>query len=309
MHTPLSGLSDALRASIRALRPPLLDATPINLADVYLASLWASDATLVDALKAQLHSLGHGHLADERVRVNKGVRHPFGPKTSATVAAIVDLVSNEKTIAHWLNAGHFILTSPAFSREERIQYLRAQADRYARDGFEHGWLVLNGMGFEEVPPEVLAMGRLSRLHLNRNPIKTLPEGLYDMTDLVELSLEKTKLMSLDSGIGRLVNLRQLYLGGTKFTELPTEIGDLVQLETLHLEDARVRSIPPSVCKMQSLTRLFAFGSKLEDIPDVVVQQKGLSFLNVRRTPLSKNAPRMSALVELDAARSEADTPL
>ena len=99
----------------------------------------------------------------------------------------------QKKAAYWLNAGHFIITEEYFGLQEKVTYLRQQADRYQK-WHPAGKLHLNRMKFTAVPACLLELKDLSELEMNGNPIGELPDLLFEFSSLKKITSSKNKAL-------------------------------------------------------------------------------------------------------------------
>ncbi|KAI8571182.1 hypothetical protein RHMOL_Rhmol01G0098900 [Rhododendron molle] len=151
-------------------------------------------------------------------------------------------------------------------------------------------LNLDSCHLSYLPKEIGNLISLQTLHLAKNNLHTLPDGICNLTCLKQLWLEENNVSNLPSGIGRLTALEILYLsnnslctlpdtigklsclkdlwvGNNKLSHLPSEIGDLDSLEALVLDGNNgFRALPESICKLVRLQTLLLNDCNLSHLP-------------------------------------------
>ena len=131
-------------------------------------------------------------------------------------------------------------------------------------------LFLYDAQLRELPKEIGALSRLTKLSLENNKLRELPKEIGALSSLSELSLSDNQLRELPKEIGALSRLRQLHLSNNQLRELPKEIGDLFWLTELYLNNNQLRQLPEELRKLPSLTQLFLHGNSELGIPDSIL---------------------------------------
>ena len=124
---------------------------------------------------------------------------------------------------------------------------------------------LNGLGLNELPPQLFEMVNLRKLDASTNNLKALPAELGALKQLEVLNLNKNKLTALGPVIGEFTNLKELilghYFGGgqANLTTLPPEIGKLTKLKELWACGLSITHIPPEIALLKdNLEKLFLY---------------------------------------------------
>ncbi|WP_353483802.1 hypothetical protein [Haliscomenobacter sp.] len=99
-------------------------------------------------------------------------------------------------------------------------------------------LVLEGLGLEQIPPEVWEMPLLETLVLNKNALRVLPLKLRELTALKNLQLASNQLKEIPA---LPPNLIQLDLQKNQLTQFPESVAALKQLQRLNLSSNHMRS--------------------------------------------------------------------
>ena len=116
-------------------------------------------------------------------------------------------------------------------------------------------LDLGGCSRLEKFPEIVGnMLLLSKLYLNKTPIKDLPFAVEHVTGLIELDLEDCKnLSNLPNAYCSLMSLKILTLSGcSKIDELPENLGNLKCLEELNVSRTAIKALPISINLLKNL---------------------------------------------------------
>jgi leucine-rich repeat protein SHOC2 len=115
--------------------------------------------------------------------------------------------------------------------------------------------------------EKARIDRRSRLRLNMDGIKVLPDSIGNLDNLTYLNLRDNQLTSLPETIGNLSKLTDLDLLGNQLTSLPESIGNLTRLTSLCLSCDRLNTLPKSIGNLSSLSKLILDSSELSILPD------------------------------------------
>lgn len=83
-------------------------------------------------------------------------------------------------------------------------------------------LNLNGLGVNELPPQITQLKQLKNLWAWKNNLTSVPAEIGNLTQLRVLSLQYNQLTSLPPEIAQLTQLRDLYLYGNKIPKIERE---------------------------------------------------------------------------------------
>ena len=70
---------------------------------------------------------------------------------------------------------------------------------------------LDGNQLTQVPPEIAQLTKLQKLDLRQNPLRELPNALWELQELTELNLNGNQLTRVPPEIAQLTKLQKLYL--------------------------------------------------------------------------------------------------
>jgi Leucine-rich repeat (LRR) protein len=109
-------------------------------------------------------------------------------------------------------------------------------------------LELIRMDFTAIPPEVspqfVAGFSLVALRLDFNPIKHIPDAIYQLHTLAELSIANTKLKAISEDVLLLTNLTLLQLHSNHLRHVSAKLGFMTHLQRLSLSGNRKLLSPP-----------------------------------------------------------------
>lgn len=110
------------------------------------------------------------------------------------------------------------------------------------------------------------LGKLKRLSVQLNKIRSLPSSIGEMKSLITLDVHFNELRGLPLAIGRLTNLEVLNLSSnfSDLTELPDTLGDLINLKELDLSNNQIHALPITFGRLDNLTMV-----NLEENPIVI----------------------------------------
>ncbi|KGM94681.1 hypothetical protein Z968_11245 [Clostridium novyi A str. 4552] len=149
-------------------------------------------------------------------------------------------------------------------------------------------------------------GDVTKLFINANGIKEIPEGVFDrLANLETLDLSGNKLSTLPVGIfDKLTKLKSLSLSGNKLNNLNKDVfSKLVNLEELSFDRNQLTSIPNGIFdNLPKLKRISFSENKLDNIQNNLftnnkeLRMLDFSFNNIKSIPTSiKNAPNLSEI--------------
>ena len=181
-----------------------------------------------------------------------------------------ELGLDHKKVAVCIGALHYILSSADFTPQEITVALQ-----FIIDNGTHKWLRLSAMNITEISSGILDVKGIEKIDLSRTPISQLPQSFFSLTGLKELQLANTKIRHLPDGIGRLRNL-----------------------EYLNMSSSRLETVSPEIGRLSKLRDVRFVESSLQDLPDEIAGLKGLEYISIGLTPLSKNRARMEELKDM-----------
>ena len=154
-------------------------------------------------------------------------------------------------------------------------------------------LIWSQNGTREFTTDVFATSfpNLSSLHILRNPVETLPAGLFlELDGLQELRLEGTFLRRLPLGtFSGLSNLAELSVSGNLIDRMEAGIfSELSNLRSLHLNSNRIFTISPGLFEgTSSLHFLNLSSNRISALPpEVFSDLSRLEDLNLQRNRIS-----------------------
>jgi Leucine-rich repeat (LRR) protein len=156
-------------------------------------------------------------------------------------------------------------------------------------------LVLEGLGLEQIPPEVWEMPLLETLVLNRNALSVLPLELRELTALKTLQLASNQLKEIPA---LPPNLTQLDVQRNQLTQFPASIAELKQLQRLNLSSNRLRSVfYPKLPLLKELSldnnQLISFSLQVASLPKI--EKIHLSKNRLSNVELQGEFPHLDAL--------------
>lgn len=116
-------------------------------------------------------------------------------------------------------------------------------------------LDLTRQRLKSFPEEVLQLPYLHELILDRNKIDSIPASIKKLTYLQHFSIQRNDLMELPEEICTLTNLRILNVGENYLEELPEDLGRLKELRELILWSNMIGELPFSMTDIPHLKRV------------------------------------------------------
>ncbi|CAG5118137.1 unnamed protein product [Candidula unifasciata] len=121
--------------------------------------------------------------------------------------------------------------------------------------------------------------------LNGNWLSILPQSFTELTSLTKLFLEENQLRILPEDIGNLFHLEDLFLGSNMLVELPVSFTKLVALKRCQLSKNRLMSLPENFGELKLLTELHADFNKLRKLPESMKNLTNLELLDLSENKL------------------------
>jgi leucine-rich repeat protein SHOC2 len=143
-----------------------------------------------------------------------------------------------------------------------------------------------------------SLSKWTKLSLNNEQIKTLPDSIDSINSLRYLNLSDNKLNILPENISNLITLSILNLDGNQLTRLPENIGNLDSLISLNLSRNQLEELPGSIGNCSHLKKLCLSDNLLVDLPDSIINLSKLNELELNNNPLS-DLSILSALHKLE----------
>ncbi|BFZ02575.1 hypothetical protein BsWGS_05614 [Bradybaena similaris] len=121
--------------------------------------------------------------------------------------------------------------------------------------------------------------------INGNWLSILPHKFTELICLTKLFLEENQLRVLPEDVGNLVHLEDLFLGSNMLVELPTSFTKLVALKRCQLSKNRLKSLPETFGELVLLTELHADCNKLRTLPESMKNLTNLELLDLSENKL------------------------
>ncbi|XP_076459454.1 malignant fibrous histiocytoma-amplified sequence 1 homolog [Babylonia areolata] len=129
--------------------------------------------------------------------------------------------------------------------------------------------------FTEIPEEVLGLGHLTTLNMQRNALLRLPDNLFQLQNLSHLELSENYLETLPAAVGSLSSLIHLGLDRNRLTEIPDELCQVTSLVSLAVSSNQLSSIPEKIHHLSKLQFLSLENNKLKELPLLLDRLEGL----------------------------------
>ena len=155
-------------------------------------------------------------------------------------------------------------------------------------------LSLNGLGLEEIPPQLWSLTRLTRLNLQLNELRRLPPEIGSLTNLEHLSVDSNLLDELPPELGVLTRLRRLDLASNRLRDVPP-LDNLGELQRLDLSQNHLEHFPAAITRLRSLDQLVVRQNRLTTVPPEIRHLRQLRVLDASQNEI-RLLPR--ELVEL-----------
>ncbi|OUC15727.1 MAG: hypothetical protein B0A82_05270, partial [Alkalinema sp. CACIAM 70d] len=140
--------------------------------------------------------------------------------------------------------------------------------------------------------------KLTKLHLNNNSLKTIPDWIGNFTELTELYLWGNQIEELPASIAHLTKLTELSLGRNPLKIIPDWIGNLTELIELYLYEAQIEVLPESITHLTKLNKLDINDNQLKKIPDWIGNLTELKELYLRKNQIETLPDSISQLHQL-----------
>lgn len=192
------------------------------------------------------------------------VRLDLGHNLFKVLSPIIGQLSNLEEL--WLDKNELRQLPEEISALQRLQSLDATENKLDR--------------LPKSLPESLV-----DLHLSKNLIEELPDGIGHLSNLAILKLDQNNLTTLNPTIGGCRSLQELMLTENSLSELPPTIGCLTNLSILNLDLNRLEKLPPDICNLTKLGIISLRNNNLTYLPNEMGQLKKLHVLDVANNQL------------------------
>ena len=147
---------------------------------------------------------------------------------------------------------------------------------------------------------------ITKLLLNVNDLRDLPEGMATLTELRILSVANNKLMRIPTVLCDLFNLSSLIFDDNMIKELPEAINKLALLANLSAAHNAINRLPGKLSGLKQLRKLCLDGNPLGEIPNALLDVTALQSLSMRDCGLAvvpDTVTRLRQLRELHVAEN------
>ncbi len=114
---------------------------------------------------------------------------------------------------------------------------------------------LSGNAFRKLPEFLTELPRLTQLDASYNNLRKWPALPNTLT---KLHLNKNPISSIPATIGQLTRLRDLSLDGTKLQRLPDNMGELQALQALSGQGVLLKTLPKSLLSLHGIAHFAGF---------------------------------------------------
>eukprot|EP01095_Lingulamoeba_sp_RSL-Kostka_P013612 TRINITY_DN567_c0_g6_i1.p1 TRINITY_DN567_c0_g6~~TRINITY_DN567_c0_g6_i1.p1 ORF type:complete len:249 (-),score=31.94 TRINITY_DN567_c0_g6_i1:70-816(-) len=156
---------------------------------------------------------------------------------------------------------------------------------------------------EEIHPSIVAMKSLTKLKINDNKIKYIPEELCLMTQLKAIDFAGNSISNdgIPDNLGNLTQLEYLNLSNNKITSIPDTFSTLVSLKILKVDtnDLNTFEFPNSISYLTNLNKLYLQKSRFDNFPFQICNISSLIILNIRCNNISSIPQEISRLISLE----------
>lgn len=151
-----------------------------------------------------------------------------------------------------------------------------------------------------IPNELFHYKQLTRLHLDRNALKFIPELFGDsLLNLEILTLSNNKLTHLPATFAKLKKLCSLHFASNRFEKFPEVLCELKSLKFLDFTDNKLTEITPKISHLRQIETLLLYKNFLKDLPESMEKMSNLSTLWIGDNNLKKFPTQLLNLKKLD----------
>lgn len=162
-------------------------------------------------------------------------------------------------------------------------------------------------GIYNMPHELCALTKLTKINLESNEISVMPYNLGRWANLVELNLMNNKIITLPIQIDKLVSLKKLLISGNCLTSVSRDLCELKNLKVLDLSGNKLGCIPKEITKMINLQKLKISFNQLIELPKELYSMASLKVLDAtgnKLVKISKSVGNVYSLKKLLLAHNE-----
>ena len=150
-----------------------------------------------------------------------------------------------------------------------------------------------------LPKFIKFFSSLQSLVLKSCKLYTIPESIGTFYDLEILDLEKNELKTVPENISYLSSLKSLNLSSNQLRKIPYSLGRLSSLQYLNLEDNKLESLPKSIGYLYSLKNFYTGRNRLKTIPSSIGSLKSLQELSLNANNISHLPESIGLLISLE----------
>jgi len=149
------------------------------------------------------------------------------------------------------------------------------------------FLVLDTVGFKEIPDSILKLTSLKEIHLQFNNIEIIPSAIQNLSQLEILGLDNNNIKELPNELFNLPNLKQIQLYKNKIEVIPPAIQNLKELNSLIIYDNKINKFPKEIYNLSNLDHLNLINNTIEIIPEGIQKLKKLEKLSISENNIKK----------------------
>jgi hypothetical protein len=151
-----------------------------------------------------------------------------------------------------------------------------------------------------LPNDLFKFTQLTRLHLDGNSIKQIPDLLGEkLVNLEVLTLSNNNLKQLPQTLKNLDKLYSMHLANNRFEQFPEILCNFNSLKYLDLTSNRLAKLSSNINKLQRLESLILFDNLIKELPDSLFKLERLTCLWLGQNSLSKLSKKILDLKNLD----------
>jgi hypothetical protein len=151
-----------------------------------------------------------------------------------------------------------------------------------------------------IPNELFHYKQLTRLHLDRNALKFIPELFGDsLRNLEILTLSNNFLTSLPNSFASLKKLVSLHLASNRFVNFPEVLCQIQSITFLDLTDNKLTEVSSNVSNLKNLESLLLYKNCLKTLPESMGKMSNLNTLWLGDNSIKKFPTQILKLEKLD----------
>jgi Leucine-rich repeat (LRR) protein len=143
---------------------------------------------------------------------------------------------------------------------------------------------------------------LEEIHLQRNRITTVPDGIGRFTGLKKLTLNYNQIVQVQPGLGQLKKLEELSLYQNKLQEIPPGIYELNSMKAVDLYYNQIQQVNPRISNLRNLQILYLSNNQITSLPESLGEMNNLYGLYLHNNKISYLPEKLAALSNLKVLR-------